>query len=173
MTDHLLSLIDRLETELVAAALNRFLQELLNHFKCDRAWCLYPCDPESDFWRVPFEKTRYEWPGANDLNIPMPTDDGMRAAFNELLAAKQPVTFGKYSDLPVPEPTVKAFRVRAQLVNVIYPTSGKPWLLGVHYCEEDHQFSEDNIETFRVISEKLAKIDRLTQVLERGALPDQ
>ncbi|MCK5034638.1 MAG: PAS domain-containing protein, partial [Candidatus Sabulitectum sp.] len=40
------------------------LQTVLKMFETDRAWLLYPCDPDADSWTVPMECTRPEYPGA-------------------------------------------------------------------------------------------------------------
>ena len=38
----------------------------------DRAWLLYPCDPDAPSFRVPFEHARPEYPGAETLNLEVP-----------------------------------------------------------------------------------------------------
>ena len=48
----------------VDAVLAGVLEEILEVFGADRAWFVYPCDPESPSWSVPFERTRPGWPGA-------------------------------------------------------------------------------------------------------------
>lgn len=35
--------------------------------KTDRAWLLYPCDPDAASWQVPMEVTKPEYPGAMAL----------------------------------------------------------------------------------------------------------
>src|SRR5450759_5348129 len=39
------------------------LDLVLELFNADRAWFLYPCDPDAKSWGVPMERTRPEWPG--------------------------------------------------------------------------------------------------------------
>ena len=50
------------------------LDVVLSIFDCDRAFLLYPCDPEAAAWQVPMERTRPEYPGALALGLDMPMD---------------------------------------------------------------------------------------------------
>ncbi len=45
------------------------LDVVLVTFRCDRAWLVYPCDPEADFHRVRMERTRPEYVGAFGLGV--------------------------------------------------------------------------------------------------------
>ena len=44
--------------------LSNVLDMVLEVFDCDRAYLLFPCDPEAQTWNVPMERTRPEYPGA-------------------------------------------------------------------------------------------------------------
>ena len=44
------------------------LDETLEIFDCDRAFLLYPCNPDADAWSIPMERTKPEFPGAGILN---------------------------------------------------------------------------------------------------------
>lgn len=138
--------------------LSRILDEMLVHFECDRAWCLYPCDPTTEYWRVPIERTRYEWPGAKELNTDIPVSEDEIAAFNILLDTKGPVTLGPNADYPAPKTNKDVFRVQSQIATVIYPASGKPWILGIHYCENEHRFREDEINLFDQLGKQVAQL---------------
>jgi CheY-like chemotaxis protein len=57
------------------------LDAVLSIFECDRAWLVYPCDPDADSWKVPMEHTRPEFPGAFTLGLELPVDDEVAHAF--------------------------------------------------------------------------------------------
>ena len=40
------------------------IENVYSIFNCDRAWLLYPCDPDSPSFQVPVECNRPEYPGA-------------------------------------------------------------------------------------------------------------
>ncbi|MCD4652272.1 MAG: PocR ligand-binding domain-containing protein, partial [Candidatus Cloacimonetes bacterium] len=52
------------------------LQMILEIFEADRSWLLYPCDPDTETWNVPMERTRPEYPGvlANGKDVPLLPD---------------------------------------------------------------------------------------------------
>ena len=50
----------------------------LEVFKADRAWFLYPCDPDAPSWSVPMERTRPEWPGLFAQGVDMPMESVRR-----------------------------------------------------------------------------------------------
>jgi hypothetical protein len=43
------------------------LDVMLSTFDCDRAWLVYPCDPDAASWSVPVERTKPEYPRAMPL----------------------------------------------------------------------------------------------------------
>ncbi|MBI4730647.1 MAG: PAS domain S-box protein [Chloroflexi bacterium] len=57
----------RQETD-VELMLKNVLDRVSFIFDCDRAWLFYPCDPDAPTFRVPFEISKPEYPGANALN---------------------------------------------------------------------------------------------------------
>ena len=61
--------------------LEETLDALLDIFRCDRAWLLYPCDPTAPSFRVPIERTRPEWPGASARNLELPLDRAASETF--------------------------------------------------------------------------------------------
>ena len=80
----LLSLVSEqgLEEDNLSELLTSIFDEMLVFFNCDRVWCLYPCDPETESWRVPMERTRPEWPGAKELNIDIPATEEVLSIFS-------------------------------------------------------------------------------------------
>ena len=150
---HFLDAMDRVNRVAREAAdvdelLRGLLDEMLELFGCDRAWLLYPCDPEAPSWRVPMERSRPEWPGAFTLGVEIPMDAGAAAIFAEALAGDEPLPFDRASARSVPEDVARAFRIRAQMLMAVHPKTDRPWLLGIHHCAEDHVFTEEERRVF-------------------------
>jgi len=144
--------------------LNKVLEELLNIFSCDRAWLLSPCDPDAAFYHVPMECARPEWPGALKMGVNIPTDDFARSIFKLALAAPEVVRFDpEENTLDPEEPINSQFHIRSQMLVVLRPRSGKPWLLGIHHCAETVTYSESDRYLFKLLSERLA--DGLSSLL--------
>ena len=148
----------KLESEDQNKALSKVLRRMLDVFNCDRAWCLSPCDPESEDWGVPIEVTRYEWPGAFEVDLRFPMTEADTVIFNSFINAKGAVTYGKDADFPMLEEHEKAFKVKSQIATVIYPKHGAKWLFGIHFCATHHSFSDDERESFDLLGKKIGQV---------------
>src|SRR5712664_1233410 len=96
------------------------LDEVLSIFNCDRAWLIYPCDPEARSWGVSMEHTRPEYPGAFALGD-QPMDPGGADVFRTIRASSGPVRFGPGSRHPLPQEVARRFSIRSQISVAVYP----------------------------------------------------
>ena len=117
------------------------LDVVLDVLKADRAWLTYPCDIETEFWSVPMERTRPEWPGGGASSNQFPLTPQNRDAWEHFLASSEPTSCGPGGDLPLERALTEEFGVKSFLAMVLYPTSDKPWLFGVHQCSWDRVWS--------------------------------
>ena len=131
------------------------LEELLTIMACERAWFLYPCDPEAPEWWVPMEQARPEFPGAFSMNLRIPMEDNFRPVFKAALASPGPVTFDAASPLQVPQEITEQFGVQAQMILAVYPKTDRPWMLGIHHCQQAHIFTEQERTLFSAIGRRL------------------
>jgi hypothetical protein len=65
------------------------LDAVLKIFRCDRAWLLYPCDPQAGSLRVPAERTRPEYTGALGAGADIPNEPEVADVSRSLPAADQ------------------------------------------------------------------------------------
>ncbi len=131
------------------------LDTALSIFESDRAWLLYPCDPEAPLWRVPMERTRAGYPGALDMGIDIPITPEVRQAFLEGLNSSGPVVYDPQSGRSLPQVSMQ-FSVQSQVQTVVYPTMGKPWVFGMHQCSYARVWSEKDVRLFTEIARRLA-----------------
>ena len=132
------------------------LGELLSIFECDRAWLLHPCDPNADFLDVKMEKTRPQWPGAYASNSSIEITPAYKQAFGQFLASSGPIIIDTRRDLFARE-ALEVYSTKTQLSVVIKTRMGKPWLLGLHHCENHHDFSDDEVMIFNELANRLAE----------------
>ena len=130
-------------------------------FDCDRAWLLYPCDPEAPSFRVPMEITKPEYPGAKVLNVDVPMSAGEAQSMQEALDSDAPVTYTAGTERPVA--TAKQFGVQSQMFVPVHPKSGKPWVLGMHQCSYPRIWTVEEKSLLQEIGRRLA--DALTGML--------
>lgn len=139
------------------------LDVVLSIFDCDRAFLLYPCDPEADSWNVPMERCKPEYPGLHALGLVMPMNEEIATAFRTLLDADGPVKFGPGSDIPLPERIKERFDIRSMISMVIYPKVGKPWQFGIHQCSYPRIWSPEEERLFQAVGRRIA--DSLTSLV--------
>ncbi|MCD4829334.1 MAG: PAS domain S-box protein [Candidatus Cloacimonetes bacterium] len=139
------------------------MKEVLNIFGCDRAWLLYPCDPDSPTFRIPVEQSRPEYPGAFILDVELPMKPGVDEVCRVALASEGPVPYGPVFEHQIYPELTEQFGVQAQLVTAIIPRTGKPWLFGMHQCSHAREWSSEDIQLFRGMSRRLT--DGLSSLL--------
>ena len=139
------------------------LEGVLEIFACDRAWLVYPCDPEAPSWRPVMERARPEFPGAFAMGTDLPVDTEVATVFRCARAATGAVLFGPGYERPVPVQVAERFSIRSTMVMAVYPKVDRPYLFGVHQCFRPRQWTAQEKRLFEEIGRRLA--DALTSLL--------
>jgi PAS domain S-box-containing protein len=139
------------------------LEALLSIFDCDRAWLVYPCDPEGPSWRVPMEHARPEFPGAFAVGRDLPVTPDVAEVFQTVRASTNPVRFGPGSKHPLPTETAARFNIQSMIGMAIYPKGDKPYMLGLHHCSYPRVWTAQEERLFQEIGRRLE--DALTSLL--------
>jgi PAS domain S-box-containing protein len=143
--------------------MSNVLEAVLSIFGSDRAWLVYPCDPDARSWRVPMEHTRAEFPGAFALGLDTPVEPEIAAAFRVVRASTAPVQFGPASERALPEDTARRFGIQSMLAMAVYPKGDRPYMLGLHQCSFPRRWTPSEERLFQAIGRRLE--DALTSVL--------
>jgi PAS domain S-box-containing protein len=144
------------------------LDAVLAIFACDRAWLLYPCDPEAASWWVPMERTRPQYPGAFALGLEAPVDPDVAGVFRMVRASGGPVKFGPGSEHPLPAEPAKRFSIQSMIAMTVYPKVDKPYMFGLHQCSRPRAWTPQEERLFQEVGRRLA--DALTSLLAHRAL---
>ena len=139
------------------------LDVVLSIYDCDRAFLMYPCDPEAAFWRVPMERNKPEYPGVSAQGSEMPMDADVSRTLRELLASDHPLKFGPETDHPLPDDVARQFGFRSFMSLAIHPKVGKAWQFGIHQCSYARVWTADEEKLLQEIGRRLA--DGLTSLL--------
>lgn len=148
------------ESRDVDAVIEAVSNATLNIFDCDRVFLLYPCDPESPTFQVPYEATRPEYPGALALKLDLPMTDENRSLFAACLETNDPIVI-QPEDMArvrdeVPDFHETAFVMpKTAMVMAIYPKVGKPWIFGLQQCSHVRQWEEHEQQMFVDIAQRL------------------
>lgn len=146
------------------------LDVVLASFRCDRAWLVYPCDPDAFQLgdpqiphRVHVERTRPEYAGARDTDAGIPNDPGVAGVSRIALESNDPVRFDPESEHAVPAQLGERFGVKSMIAVAVYPKADKPYLFGLHQCSYRRIWTLQEERLFREIGRRLA--DALDTVL--------
>ena len=146
------------------------LDGLLSIFECDRAWFVYPCDPESPTWQVPMERTRPAYPGVLPIGVELPLDAVGADVFRLLRESPGPVQFGPGSNHPVPIEMAQGFKVQSLIAMALYPKIGCPWSFGLHQCTYARVWTPAEERLFQEIGRRLG--DALSSLLMHRRLQE-
>ncbi|MEJ2426695.1 MAG: diguanylate cyclase, partial [Candidatus Thiodiazotropha sp.] len=149
--------------------MNKALDEVLDIFDCDRAYLVYPNDPNASTWSVPIESTKPEYPGASKLG-PQPVNDNVAWVMKTLLENDGPVRMGQEDRLPVPFSFKELSGIYANMAMALYPRVDKPWQFGLHQCSGERIWTEQEMRLFEEIGHRLS--DALNNLLVSRDLRD-
>jgi PAS domain S-box-containing protein len=131
-------------------------------FESDRAWLVYPCDPEARAHGVKMQRTRPEFPGAFDVGVDVPMDADSAAVLRIVRAASGPVTFGPGCDHPIPAGMAKQLAVQSRLLMGVYPKGDRPYMFGLSQCSHPRVWTALEKQLFQAIGRRLT--DGLTSL---------
>ena len=157
-------------TDDVERMMRDVLDVMLATFNCDRAFLLYPCDPDADSWSIPMERNRPEYPGVLELGHAAPMDEDVAETFRKILNSEGPLKFGPGAENPLPENVSERFQIKSYMSMALHPRSGKPWQFGIHQCSYARNWTQEEEKLFQEIGRRLA--DRLTDLLSFRALQE-
>ena len=139
------------------------LDAVLSIFDCDRAWLVYPCDPDAPSWKVPMEHVRPLFPGPFVLGVDLPVSPEIAQVFQAVRASSSPVRFGPESEHPLPAETARNFGIQSIIAMAVYPKGEKPYMLGLHQCSHARVWTPQEERLFQEIGRRLE--DALTSLL--------
>jgi PAS domain S-box-containing protein len=139
------------------------LDAVLTCYDSDRAYLLFPCDPDAKTWTVPMERNKPEYPGVYSLGGEMPTNKAMARLIRTALESNRPLSLGAEGDLPDPGDPVEGIHVQSSIAMALRPKAGKPWLFGIHQCSHPRLWTTEEKKLFQEIGRRLE--DALTSLL--------
>jgi PAS domain S-box-containing protein len=132
------------------------LAAVLEIFNCDRAWLLYPCDPDADSVRLPAERTRPEYIGALGSGVDIPNGPEVAGISRSLLASDGPVRFDPESDRAPPPELAERFDIKSVIAMAVHPKVDKPYAFGLHQCSRPRVWAPHEERLFHEIGRRLA-----------------
>jgi PAS domain S-box-containing protein len=147
----------------LAQMMRDVLDAVLSIFNCDRAWLVYPCDPQAASWQVPMERTRPEFPGAFALGTQLPMDADAAQVFQAARASSRTVRLGPGSERAIPAQLAGTFSIQSIMAMALYPKVDQPYLFGLHQCSYPRNWNQKEERLFQETGRRLE--DALTSLL--------
>lgn len=150
--------------------LDLLVKELLDIFDVDRAWLIHPCDPQAEFWKIPMAAARLESANRLAATERLPMDPVVSGIFIEALGSTDPIVHY----FPEKENQIefaRRYHIQSQILAALHPGVGSPWVLALHQCSYQRQWTETERKTFGDIARRVG--DALTKYLLVGELKQE
>jgi len=139
------------------------LLALVDIFACCRAWLILPSDTKQIAPGESFERTHQDIEPIFASDSKSVIDDLSRQILHDALQTGRPLCYGKLNPLPGDAEFFRKHNINSQMVIALNRDSSMPWLLGLHYCHGERQWSEDEQRLFQDIAKRME--DALNQML--------
>jgi PAS domain S-box-containing protein len=137
------------------------LDASLSIFDCDRAWLVYPCDPNARWQDVQMLRAKPEFPRLYARDLPM--DAEAAEVFRVVRAASGPVQFGPVSPQhPLSATLAERLGIRSRMAVALYPKGDQPYMFGLSQCAYPRVWTTQEQQLFEEIGRRLA--DALTSL---------
>lgn len=125
-------------------------------FQCDQAWLLHPCDPKASSWRVPFRSVNPKHPIHFGPEEDLPVTPDLAENCRLALERDEPLPLGMSNSVKdVPE-EARGSAARSALLITVHPKVGRPWMMGLHQCSYERNWTVEEKQMFRDISGRIA-----------------
>ena len=132
------------------------LDVVLSTFECDRAWLVYPCDPDADSLRIRMERTRPGHVGALGADELISNDADSASVSRIVLDESGPARFGPGSDWVLPRRLAERFDIKSMIGMAVCPQVDKPYLFALHQCSHARSWTPAEGRLFHEIGRRLA-----------------
>lgn len=150
---------DRINNIIIAASdieqmLNRILDAMIDIFNCDRAYILFPCDPKASSFSVPFLRFRPEWYLRTGHSVEM--DKEGRQILEDVVNSKDPLIYDPVTKRKVRDHIRDVYFIKSQIVMAVFPKTGQAWEVGLHQCDHERIWLEEDSRLFKGICLRIA-----------------
>src|SRR5262252_5112290 len=133
------------------------LDAVLMVLQGDRAWLVYPCDPDA-LWlgiKIDLQRTRPEFPGLYSVGLDRPVDAETADVLRTVRAASGPVQFGPGAPYPQPPTLAQRHRTQSFIVMALYPKGDEPYMFGLSQCVYARVWTPQEERLFHEIGRRL------------------
>jgi PAS domain S-box-containing protein len=129
--------------------LRRIVTVTREEFGADRAWLLHPVHEQAEYAKVAFTVSG---PGAEgDLGDKGPVQlAASQKLIRRAMESSRPVLVAE-GDADLDPELAKRFQIRSAMIQVLRPREEEPWAFGLHSCDAQRDWTEEEISLFTEI----------------------
>ncbi len=132
---------------------NQILDTMIDVFDCDRAWILFPCNPDASFYDMTFMRAKPEW--FLETNYRVEITPETRCLMAQVLASEDPVVSDPVTQRPIRTYIRETYHVNSHMVMAVFPKLGEAWEVGLHQCSHDRIWTLDVQLLFKGICQRI------------------
>jgi len=140
----------------------RVLDAVLSIFGCDRAWIVYPCDPDNKTLRTVADCARPTFAHSVLVGVDVPMDAAMASVHRLVSSSQGAVCSGKETNQAISD-CGAGLGVRSQICLALHPKLDKPYMLGLDQCTHARNWTQQEQRLFEAIGQRIASL--LTSLL--------
>ncbi|MDD2759178.1 MAG: PAS domain S-box protein [Methylomonas sp.] len=144
------------------------LDEVLALFDSDRAYLVYPCNPEAASWHIPMARAKEGRPAVPRDNVNTVMDANCEQLFRLMLSADGPMTFGAGNSHHLHKSIADRFDAQSFMGMAIYPKADHAWQFCIDQCSYSRVWTPGEFKLFQEVGRRLA--DGLSNLLAYRAL---
>ena len=132
------------------------LRDTLTALDAGRCWLMYPCEVNAEKYLIPIEETTPEYPGANQLKTYRPVNPICNHIAEQTLSSTSAIDY-KIASLEDEglAGIYEQFKIQNQMSCIVEADNNDKWAFGVHHCETNHQYSDEDKQILTAVSEKI------------------
>src|SRR5580704_9345117 len=134
------------------------LEAVLSVFGCDRAWMVYPCDPDSKTSRTVADCARPTSAHSVLVGVDVPMDAAIASVHRLVSSSQGAVCFGTEPNEAISDSGAARLGVQSQICLAIYPKFDKPYMLGLDQCTQARSWTEQERKLFEAIGQRIATL---------------
>ena len=126
---------------------------LLEIFDCDRVWIARPSDVTPDIWNLVVERNRPEFPG---LGSGSQFSLSASRALQKFVQSDKPLRLDPLLQAETSIEVRERFKIRTQIGVSVPVRMSTHFVLGLHHCRRDHEWTTNEERMLQAISRRLA-----------------
>ncbi|MCP4553177.1 MAG: PAS domain S-box protein, partial [Bacteroidetes bacterium] len=150
-----------INSETIEQMLDGILDTMLDVFGCDRAYILFPCNPDAKLYSILFIKCQPKWVVEQGYQTEITKE--ISDILKKVRASENPIIYDPGSQNKIRPYLREKLSVKSQIVMPAFPNTGDAWEIGMHQCSHERLWTKPEARLFNGICQRIT--DGLSNML--------